>query len=258
METIDYITANSSSFIFVFIRTASILFTAPIFGAFNVPMKVKAGLSLVIALLISPFYPAALPATTLGFAVAAAGEIVIGAAIGLCARFVFAGIEFAGQVASFQMGLSVASAYDPQHGSQITVIGKMMSILTLLVFLSVNGHLMVILALERSFEVIPPYGFSLTPALMESIVSFSKEVFVLAVKFSAPVVAILVFLNIAMGVMARTVPQLNMFAMGFVLTISIGFIMLLMSIPVFEETSVAVFERMWEGIFGLIGAMRHA
>jgi flagellar biosynthetic protein FliR len=256
MDIAQFILLNSSTFLFVLIRTASIIFTAPVFGAVNVPMQVKMGLTVLVALILTPLTPnVPLPETTLGMAVSLGGEAMIGASIGLCMRFVFTGIEFAGQVASFQMGIGMASAYDPINSAQVTVLGKLMSIFTLLLFLSVNGHLMIIMALKKSFEIIPPYGFHFSGALMENIIVFSREIFILAVKFSAPVIAILIFINVALGIMARTVPQLNMFVVGFAVTIFAGFVMIALSMPVFETATQAVFERMWDGVFTLIRVM---
>lgn len=256
MEIIRFIIGNASTFLFVFVRTGAVIMTAPIFGALNVPMQVKAGLSFVIALIltqITAYVP--LPQGFVSLVLSLLGEMLIGAAIGLCVRFIFTGIEFAGQVASFQMGIGMASAYDPINSAQVTVFGKMMSILTLLIFLSVNGHLMVLMALSRSFEVIPPYGFHLSSSLIEGMVNFSKEIFLLAIKFSAPVMAILIFVNIGLGIMARTVPQLNMFVVGFAITIMVGFVVMALSLPVFETAVIGMFDRMWNGVFELIRVM---
>ncbi|OGP15063.1 MAG: flagellar biosynthetic protein FliR [Deltaproteobacteria bacterium GWA2_54_12] len=256
MDITNYMLANYSTFIFVLARTGSILMTAPIFSAFNIPMQVKLGLILLLALLLTPLAPVvAAPQTFTGIIMGLAGELMIGAAVGLAIKFVFTGIEYAGQVASFQMGIGMASAYDPINSAQVTVLGKLMSILTLLIFLTVNGHLMVIMALEKSFEVIPPYGFTLSGTLMDSLIIFSREIFILGLKFSAPVVAILIFVNLAMGIMARTVPQLNMFAIGFAVTISVGFVMILISMPVFEDAAISVFDRMWQGVDNLLRVM---
>lgn len=256
MEIVNYILSNTSTFLFVIIRVSAILMTAPIFGAINVPMQVKMGLSFLVALLLTPLTPfVPMPSDMMTLAVCVGQEILIGSAMGLCIRFIFTGIEFAGQIASFQMGISMASAYDPVNSSQVTILGKMLSILTLLIFLSVNGHLMILMALKKSFEVIPPYGLTLSSGLMENIVVFSKEVFILAFKFSAPVMAILLFINIALGIMARVVPQLNMFVIGFALTIMAGFVMLALSLPVFETAVLSVFDRMWQGVFSLIKVM---
>lgn len=256
MPIVDYILANASTFLFVLARTGSIIMTAPLFGAINVPMQVKLGLSLMIALLLTPLTPfVAMPPDIFTLTISLGGEILIGALIGLGIRFVLSGIEFAGQIAGFQMGIGMATAYDPINSSQITVLGKMMSILTLLIFLSVNGHLMILMALKKSFDVIPPYGFHFSGALAESLIVFSREVFILAVKFSAPVVAILIFVNVALGIMARMVPQLNMFVIGFALTIFVGFVMLGLSLPVFERAALAAFDRMWAAVFDLLKVM---
>lgn len=256
MDITHYMLENYSTFIFVLVRTGAILMTAPIFGAFNIPMQLKLAFALLLAVLLTPLAPAApMPQTLAGVVMSLAGEVMIGAAIGLAIKFVFTGIEYAGQVASFQMGIGMASAYDPINSAQVTVLGKLLSILTLLVFLTVNGHLMVIMALKKSFDVIPPYGFTLSGPLMDGIVVFSKEIFILGLKFSAPVVAILIFVNVAMGIMARTVPQLNMFAIGFAVTISVGFVMILISLPVFEGAATSVFDSMWRGVDNLLRAM---
>ena len=259
MDLVVLFAKNYPSFLFVLVRTGSIIMAAPIFGAFSVPMRIKAGLSLMVAVLLTPLAPKVpVPVDLVSIAIGVGGEALIGAAIGLAARFIFTGIEYAGQLASFQIGIGMASTFDPIHGAQVTVIGRMMGILAILVFLSVNGHLMVIMAIKKSFDVIPPYGFNLSAGLMEHLVLFSKETFLLAVKFSAPVIAVLVFVNIALGIMARTVPQLNMFAIGFAVTNAVGFIMLAFSMPVIAPAVSAAFDRMWEAIFGMMGAMGNA
>ncbi len=259
MDLAAIFTKDYPSFLFVLVRTGSIIMAAPVFGAFSVPMRLKAALSLMLALLLTPLVPKApLPADLMSMAIGVGGEALVGAAMGLAARFIFTGIEYAGQIASFQIGIGMASTFDPIHGAQVTVIGRLMGILAILVFLSVNGHLMVIMAIRKSFDVIPPYGFNLSAGLMEHLVLFSKETFLLAVKFSAPVVAALVFVNIALGIMARTVPQLNMFAIGFAVTIAVGFIMFAFSMPVIAPAASVAFDRMWEAIFGMMGAMGNA
>lgn len=258
MEIIQFLLNNSSTFLFVFVRTTAIILAAPIFGAFNVPMHIKMGLSFLVALVLTPLIPnVPMPVSAISLLLGVAGEILLGVAMGLLVRFIFTGVEFAGQIASFQMGLGMANVYDPIHSAQVTVIGRLMSLLTLLLFLSVNGHLMVIMALKKSFESIPSYGFRLNGALMEQIVLYSKEMFVLAVKLSAPVVAILIFVNIALGIIARTVPQLNMFVIGFGITIAAGLIMIMISMPLFESSMLRIFDVMWEGIFVFMRQANH-
>ncbi|MFQ5736240.1 MAG: flagellar biosynthetic protein FliR [Thermodesulfobacteriota bacterium] len=259
MELAQFFLKNSSTFLFVLTRAGAILFTAPIFGAFNVPMRVRFALTLLVALILVPLTPfVPMPESLVALVLSVGGEVLIGVAIGLVIKFFFTGVEFAGQIASFQMGIGMSSAYDPLNAAQVTILGRMMSILSLLIFLSLNGHLMVIMALKRSFDVIPPYGFTLSPNLMESFVVFSREIFILAVKFAAPVIAILLFVNLSMGIMARSVPQLNMFVIGFAVTILAGFVVLALSLPVLETSLVSMFERMWSGVFSMMKVMSHA
>lgn len=259
MELAQFFVKNSSTFLFVLLRTGAILFAAPIFGAFNVPMRIKFGLTFLLAFILTPLTPIVpMPATLVELALGVGAEVLTGSAIGLVIRFFFTGIEFAGQLASFQMGIGMSSAYDPLNSAQVTILGRLLSILSLLIFLSVNGHLMVIMALKKTFEVIPPYGLSFGGGFMESLLVFSKEIFILAVKFAAPIIAILLFVNLAMGIMSRSVPQLNMFVMGFAITILAGFVVLSLSLPVFESSLIKVFDDMWEGIFSLMRVMGHA
>lgn len=256
MELVDFLIASSPVFLFVLVRTGSILLTAPVFGAFMVPMQVKMGIIIMIALILTPLTAAVeLPQTLTALVLSLAGEALIGITIGLVIRFIFTGIEFAGQIASFQMGIGMASAYDPMNSAQVTVLGRMMSILTLLIFLSVDGHVMVVMALKRCFEVIPPYGLIFSGELVEGIVLFSREIFILAIKFSAPVVAILLFANISLGIIARTVPQINMFVIGFSVTILAGFVMIAMSFDVFDPMVRTAFDDMWIGVGNLITVM---
>lgn len=258
MEFVDLILAKAPAFVFVLTRTMSILAAAPFFGANTVPIQLKMSLAVIISILVLPFTVEVLTPTGLvHLSLGLAGEVIIGLAIGLAIRFIFAGIEFGAQVASLQMGLGLASVYDPFNGAQIRVLGRFFSITLLLLFLSVNGHLMILLALKKCFDVIPPYGMALSGTFIENFILFSKEIFVLAVKFSAPIVAILIFVNVVLGILGRTVPQINIFAVGFPITISIGLVILAFSLPVFEQAARTTFANMWDGVSLLIRGMSH-
>lgn len=258
MELVDFILSRAPAFLFVFMRVGSILVAAPVFGANMVPIQLKMALAVMVTLVMLPLAgPVAVPTGLVHLALGLAGEVLIGAAIGLAIRFIFTGIEYSAQLASFQMGIGMATAYDPMNGAQITVLGRFVSILVLLIFLSVNGHLLLLMAMKKCFEVIPPYGFTLSGDFIENFVIFSKQIFFLAAKFAAPVVAILIFTNVVLGVIGKTVPQINMFVIGFAITITVGFAVLALSLPVFTSETEAVFDRMWEGVDLLIEGMAH-
>jgi flagellar biosynthetic protein FliR len=256
MEIADYIAANLPTFLFVLIRTASILMVAPIFGALLVPGRVKMALIFLIALLLAPIIDSVpMPGSMLDLMLCVAGEMVIGMAFGLVIRFVFVGVEVAGQVMSFQMGLSMAKMYDPINAAQVTVIGRFINIYMLLIFLAVNGHLMVLMAFKKSFDIIPPYGFHLNGILAETMLGYSKDIFILGVKFAAPVIAVLLFVNSAIGLLAKLVPQINMFVIGFAIAIPTALLMLFFSIPVYETAIEGVLDDMWGNVFTILRMM---
>jgi len=256
MEYIEHILANSSTFLFVFVRTTSIVLLAPVFGTSTIPLRVKLGLIVLLSGVLFPLIaPVPMPQDLLGLTLGIGAEVSIGAVIGLSTRFVFASFEFAGQVVGFQMGLGMANVYDPINSAQITVLGKLMSIISMLVFLSINGHIMVIAALKKSFTVIPPYGFHLSGTLMEQILDMSKGVFITGAKIAAPVMGTLLLVNIGLGVGARAVPALNMFVIGFAIAIIIGFMIIGLSIGFYQSAMVHDFQNMWWKIFKMLEVM---
>ncbi len=256
MDFIQYILSHTSTFLFVFIRTGAILMLVPVFSAMYVPMKVKIGLSLIISMILVPvigYVP--MPQTMFELILSIMRECLIGFIIGLAVRFIFTGAELAGQIIGFQMGLGMANVVDPINSVQITVLGKLMSIMTMLVFLSINGHLMVIMALDRSFELLPPYGLRMSGTLTEGVISLSRDIFILGVKLAAPVIATLIFANLTIGILARIVPQLNMFVIGFAVTIIAGLVTIAFSMPFFEAKMRVVIEDTWFKIFDLMRVM---
>ncbi len=256
MNPLDYMLSNTPTFLFTLIRTSSILMVAPIFGAINVPGRVKVGLVLGLTMLLTPLLAdVPMPQNIISLVLAIASEVIVGAAIGLVIKFIFTGIEFAGQFASFEMGLSMASVYDPVSASQVTVIGRLMSILTVLIFLSFDGHLMMIIALQKSFELIPPYGYKLTAPFADNLLRFSGDIFMVGAKLAAPIIAILSFVNIGNGLLAKVVPQLNVFVVGFAIMIVVGFLMLSLMLPFFIDAIITLLHGMWNNVYTIIEVM---
>ncbi|VAV85221.1 Flagellar biosynthesis protein FliR [hydrothermal vent metagenome] len=256
MDYIENIVANSPTFLFVFMRTGSIILLAPVFGTSTVPLRLKLGLVVLLSVvLFSIVPPVSMPQDLIGLTLGLGAEVAIGAVIGLAARFVFASFEFAGQVVGFQMGLGMANVYDPINSVQITVLGKLMSIMSMLVFLSINGHIMVIAALKKSFAVIPPYGFQFSGTLMEQILYMSKDVFVIGAKIATPVMGTLLLVNIGLGIGAKAVPALNMFVIGFAIAIMVGFMVIGLSIEFYQSAMVNAFQGMWWKIFKMLEVM---
>jgi flagellar biosynthesis protein FliR len=232
-------------FILVFVRVSAIIALVPVFGDAMVPAMVKAGLSFLIAVIFFPLVKAVLPIAQnfdpLRFALLIVGEIFIGALIGFTARLVFAGIQIAGEALGFEMGFMFAGVIDPLSNIQVTVISEFLYLSAILLFMVVNAHHLFLSAITDSYGVLPPLGVRFSGSLAQLLLRLSGEVFVIAIKISAPVLAVLIFLNIGMGIIARTVPQMNIFAINFPLQIGVGLLFLGLFVPVFVKLSTNLF-----------------
>ncbi|MHB8090657.1 MAG: flagellar biosynthetic protein FliR [Syntrophales bacterium] len=250
----------TEGFIFVLIRVSSILMMVPVFGDSRIPASVKWGLSLLISLMLFPVVRAGFSEagnfTNLLFISGIAGEMLIGVTIGFAARLVFAGIQIAGEILGFQMGFSFASVVDPLTNIQVTVISEFQYLLGMLLFMSVNAHHIFISAIADSYLLFPPLGVHFTGAFFQGLLILFREIFVIAIKISAPVMAVLLFSNIAMGMVARTVPQMNVFAINFPLQIGIGLMFIGLAAPVFVRMAAQIFLSLSGDISVLMRLMR--
>jgi len=247
------------TFICIFLRISSMIVVMPIFGGDRtIPVIVKGGLSLLLAVVLFPSVKIHFTAQSLEFIpmiISMLSEVLIGAIIGFVARFIFAGIQFAGELIGFQMGFSIANVIDPMTSSQVSLISQFQYFIAILIFLTVNGHHVFFSAMAESFEKIVPLQFHLSGRLIQTLCLFSRDVFVIAVKISAPVLAVLIFTNIALGIVARTVPQINIFVIGFPLQIALGFIFLGLTAPMFVHYSTILFSNLAKQIQTLIRLM---
>ena len=236
-------------FTLVFLRISAMLVMIPVMGERSVPLRVKAGLAMLIALLVYPAIRSNMPplradAEIIALALAMTGEVMIGLTIGFAGRMIFAGIRFAGDMIGIQMGLSIVNVIDPVSSTQVSIMAEFQYLFAVLVYLAVDGHHMFISAILDSYRFTAPFAYQFSASLMQAILLFSKELFVTAVKICAPVMAVLLFSNVALGVVARTVPQINIFIVGMPLQVATGLIIIGLTIPFF----VSVIQRTLEGL----------
>ncbi len=250
----------TEGFALVLIRVSSILMMVPVFGDAKIPAAVKWGFSLLISIILFPVVKSGLPAVgtwhPLAFAAGAIGELLIGVTIGFASRLVFAGIQIGGEIIGFQMGFSFASVADPLTNVQVTVISEFQYLIGIILFMSINAHHIFITAMVDSFGLLPPLGATFSGPFFQGLLILFREIFVIAIKISAPVMAVLFFSNIAMGMVARTVPQMNVFAINFPLQIGIGLFFLGLSAPVFAKTAAWVFLNLSNQITIMMRLMR--
>ncbi len=256
MDFVEMLLTNAPAFIFVLARTGSILLLFPFYRFVFMPIRVKLGLVGIIALTLVPLVGSVpMPAGLLELAVGLGREILIGFTIGLVTNFIFTGVEFAGHIMGYQMGLAMANVYDPLNNSQISILGRLTGLLAMLVFLGANGHLLIIMTIKKSFDLIPPYGFHLTESLGDGVLTISREIFIIGIRLSAPVMAVVFFLNLTLGILSKAVPQLNMFVVGFAIIIAAGFVVLLLTLPAMQGAMEKSFEGMWQSLYGLLRVM---
>lgn len=243
------------SFLLVFCRTTGLFLSAPVFNSRQLPAQAKimlAGLlSFVVAM--ATRVESALPLENAGYYIMAMiGEVLIGYAMGFVVYLLFAAIQLSGQLIDTQMGFGIVNVMDPQSGLQIPLVGNFQYLLTLLLFLGVNGHHRLIEALHDSYRLIPVMGAHFDGQFLEFVMNLAGYMFVLAVKLAAPIVVSLFLADVALGFMARTVPQMNVFIVGLPFKIAGGLLLLIISIPVVLWIVQILMGRFFESLDTLI------
>jgi flagellar biosynthetic protein FliR len=236
-----------AAFLFPLARIMGMLASAPFFGNRAQPARIRLIAGLVITVALVPALPAAPPipaGSWIGLAVLAQ-QIVIGLLLGFTLRIAFAAIDLASELIGMQMGLSFAVFYDPQHGGQTPVLAEFLGLLTTLIFLAMNGHLLVLQVLAESFRLLPVGTTPLGAGGFAAFLAWSSTLFTAGLLLALPLIAALLIANLAMGVLARVAPQLNIFAVGFPVTLLAGFVVLMFSIPYFG----AAMEKLFDGAF---------
>jgi flagellar biosynthetic protein FliR len=232
-----------------FLRTLALFSSMPVLSLRTVPVRVKVGLALLVSLAAQASLPdvAALPAVPLdspsGLAMVAQ-QVVIGLTLGFAARVVFAAVEFAGELIGLQMGLNFAGFFDPATGAQGTATSRFLSTIGSLLFVVINGHLLLTLAVIRSFEAFPvsDHPLSVIDTLQPQV--WGAEIFRLGLWIALPIVAMMLFVNLVLGIISRVAQQIQIFSVGFAITVSVGMLGLLLTLPMLEAPLRTALERM--------------
>ena len=220
--------------LYPFFRIAALIGTAPIIGDATVPRRVRIGLALFVTVVVAPGVSSVPDVALLsgeGFLLIVR-QMLIGAAMGFSMRLAFAAIEYAGDLIGLQMGLGFALLIDPETRDQTPMIGSLLRYFASLAFLAANGPLMMIAGVADSFQSLPIAGSAGLFGDWKMLTLQGGVIFGLALHMALPVIAALLVTNVALGVMTRAAPQLNLFSIGFPITISVGLIVLIVSLPV--------------------------
>jgi flagellar biosynthesis protein FliR len=229
-----------------FVRIGACLMVAPIFGARFVPARVRIGLSLAIAALIAPLVPAPEVAMFSGAGVVVTfQQILIGLALGFALQLVFDALALGGQLLANSMGLSFAFNVDPLRGSSTPALGQFYTILATLTFLSLGGHLVLLEILVQGFQSMPVGTDGIGRTGLWTLALWGSHLFIGAVLIALPGMTALLIVNLAFGVVSRAAPTLNLFAVGFPVSLVFGLVILLVGLPAMQQAFVTL---MTEGL----------
>ncbi|MDP3650123.1 MAG: flagellar biosynthetic protein FliR [Rhodoferax sp.] len=240
-----------SPLVWPFLRVLAVFTTAPVFSSRAFPMRAKIALAFFVALGTQASLPS-MPVIgfndpqVLGVVIQQVG---IGLAIGFVVRLVFAAVELAGEVVGFQMGLNFAAFFDPTLNAQSSAVARFFGQMTALLFVVMNGHLMVLAAVNRSFHSFPVDQNFLEALGQMKLYRLGTDLFASALWIALPMVGMLMFANLALGIISRVAPQMNIFAVGFPITLVVGLVGIAVTLPMLDQPFIALMGRAIE-VFG--------
>ena len=246
-------------FLFVLVRVGAILFSIPFLEARNAPMPLKAALAMAMSIMLMPqlkLPPITITGDPVLLALGIMGEVAVGLIIGLMVQLLFAGVQLAGQLAGFQMGFAIANVMDPASSLQVPILAQFLNLFALMIFFTVNAHYYFIKALVDAFELIPPLAVQFNGHLFELMMKTGADAFIIAIQVSAPVMVALLLTNVALGLTARTVPQMQIFVVAMPLQIVLGLLFLGFSLPYVSAFLDNAFGKMGHTIVAMIGLFK--
>jgi flagellar biosynthesis protein FliR len=249
------LTAFVAAFLWPFARVASLVAAAPVLGNIGVPRHVKLLLALALTVAVAPLVevPTQIQPWSGPGLLVLAQQMLAGVAMGFTLRVVFTVVDAAGELTSLQMGLGFATFFDPQHGANTPVVAQFLGLLASLSFLAINGHLMMVSALAESFQFMPIGSWGIGRGAWLGLAHWGAVVFATGLMMALPVVVALLATNVALGILTRAAPQLNLFAVGFPVTILVGWVMLLLVLPLIAPLLTQAFD---EGLRAMLGPLR--
>jgi flagellar biosynthetic protein FliR len=214
-------------------RILGLIAASPLFGNSAVPLTAKVGLGVLLAMIIAPTVPALPAADPLSLAglLILIQQMLIGLGMGFSIRIVFAAVEMAGEISSLTMGLGFATFFDPQTRGRSSAISQFLALLATMAFLSVNGHLVLLSVLAESFISLPISATPINGGGFEQLANWGGRIFSAGLQLSLPIVAALLITNVALGILTRAAPQLNLFGIGFPITLGVGLTVVGMTLP---------------------------
>ena len=233
-------------FLMLLARIGSLLIVAPVLGHQSIPAVVKIALALFLSFVLYPLAAQKAPTMDLqliSLVIVALKEVFVGLLLGFATGLIFDGVRVAGELMGFDLGLSMATLFDPDSGQNSPVLSEFLVMVMTIVFLLINGHHFVLQGLEVSYTVVPVGGFTFNALLSQKLIGLTGGIFTVGVQLAAPVMVTSFLVNIAMGVLARVAPQINVFIVNLPIKIFVGLVVLMTVGPVM----IYVFKKMLTG-----------
>lgn len=245
-------------FMLVLSRVAGIFAALPVFGGKRLPLRIKVVVIVMITLVCFPTLSITAPETppdAFSLALLALSELMVGLTLAFITQIIFAAVEFSGQIIGMQMGFTISSIIDPSQGIQSQVMSVIQTLFATLMFLSLDIHHLFIRAIIDSFKVIPLGGWHLNGALINFLVIRTADIFIIGIRLAAPVMVALLLTTVALGIMARAFPQMNVFMISMPLNVGLGLIILGATLSIFFHVLEVSFGHMKEQIDTLFRIM---
>lgn len=241
-------------FSLIFIRMSGFILLNPVLGRRNIPMIIKAGVIICLSIIVwtaSPSKEIGID-STLEFGILLIKEFLLGYLLGFVMELFFLVIVYAGAVIDFQMGLSMSTIYDVQHGTQVALTGTILNVYYMLLFFAVDGHVALMKILLESGKIVPYGAFTISDMSSQAILTIFIECILLAVKLAFPIIAIEFLAEMGVGILMKMIPQINIFIVNIQLKIIIGFIVLLILIIPIENTLGTIITKMLNEMIGIL------
>lgn len=255
MSLETFLVSRFMVFTLVLTRTSGLVMTAPIFGTQALPRQVRALMAVAISLLVTPvFLSTSIPPITnlAEFGRLLANEALVGLLLGLGTNILFSGIQVAGQIVSQLSGLSLADVFSPGFDEDVSIFSQLFYFLTLAVFVAIGGHRMVTQALLETFSALPPGHAALGSGFVDVVVTILTQAFALGIRAAAPLLTALLLANLVLGLISRTLPQINVIAVGFSLNALLAMGLLFLTVGAaawtFQEPAIDVMQRIQQSL----------
>jgi flagellar biosynthetic protein FliR len=248
--TLDQLYGWITAFLWPFARLVALMGAAPMFGELTSPTLAKVGLAAVLAVIVAPTLPpipVMAPGSYAGLWILAQ-QIFIGTTMGFVMRICFSAVQTAGDFVGLQMGLSLATLYDPTTRANTEIMASMFNVIAMLVFVTVNGHLMLLSALMKTFTILPIGGITLHAEGWNAIAELGSQIFSSGLLLALPLIAALLTINLALGILNRAAPQLSAFSVGFPITLTVGVLLLTVILPQTPSFLNGLFQDMLQGM----------